>query len=86
MKTGAKDKGDLANLRTIHGDKVVGECKNVKKMALSAWVAEAEEERVNDGAAVGMVFHKRHGKGDVLDSYVTMTVRDAITLLTGNRP
>ncbi len=86
VKTGAADKGDISNVRTQGGQKVVVEVKNVKAMALSSWVTEAETERVNDQAQVGVVFHKRHGKGDPLDCYVTMTGRDFITLLTEKRP
>lgn len=86
VKTGAKDKGDVANVRTKDNQKVVIECKNVATMSLGTWVKEAEVERVNDGALAGFVVHKRRGVGDPLDQYVTGTLRDLIALLTGRRP
>lgn len=91
VKTGAKDKGDIASLRH-HGRRVVVECKNEAKMNLAGWVTEAEAERLNDTDANGVpalyaiVVHNRVGKGDPLDSYVTMTLRDYIALHTGVRP
>jgi hypothetical protein len=55
-------------------------------MNLAGWVAEAETERVNDGALAGVVVHKRRGKGHAGDQYVTMTLNDFVALLTGTRP
>lgn len=85
VKTGAKDKGDIAGLRHM-GGRVVIECKNVATMSLGGWVTEAEIERGNDDAIAGLVVHKRRGKGQALDQYVTCTVRDLVALLTGERP
>ena len=85
VKTGAKDKGDIGGLRA-HGQRVVIECKDVATMSLGTWVTEAEVERINDEALAGLVVHKRRGKGDALEQYVTMTLRDLIALLTGTRP
>lgn len=84
VKTGAKDCGDIGGIR-FHGQRVVVECKNVSKIALSAWAAEAEVERINDGALAGVVAHKRHGKGQPEDQWVTMTLAEFVALLTGNR-
>lgn len=85
VKTGAKDKGDLGGWR-FAGRRIVAELKNVTRMSLSGWVNEAEIERGNDDADVGLVIHKRHGKGDPGDQFVTMTLRDLIALTTGERP
>lgn len=85
VKTGAKDRGDIAGLRHM-GQRVVIECKDVAKLSIGTWVGEAEVERGNDDAVAGLVVHKRRGKGDPLDQYVTATVRDLIALLTGERP
>lgn len=84
-KTGTKDRGDIGGLRHM-GQRVVIECKNVAKLNLAGWVGEAEVERGNDDAVAGLVVHKRKGKGQALDQYVTCTVRDLIALLTGERP
>lgn len=85
-KTGAKDKGDIGGLRTPAGSRVVVECKNTTKTALAGWVAEAEVERVNDGAVAGIVIHKRVGNSAGLEQWVTLTVADLIALLTDTRP
>lgn len=83
VKTGAEDKGDIANVRTRSGARVVVECKDVVKTDLGGWIHEAEVERENDGALIGVVVHKRRGHGDPGESYVTMTLRDLALLLQG---
>jgi len=85
VKTGARDKGDIAGVR-VHGQRVVLEAKNTARINLGTWAAEAEVERVNDDALVGLVVHKRHGKGSAGDQWVTMTLADLAALLTGSRP
>lgn len=87
VKTGAKDKGDIANLRSAHDLRVVAELKDYGgRLEAGPWVKEAEEERVNDDAQVGIVVAKRRGHADPLDQFVVMTVRDYIALTTGKRP
>jgi hypothetical protein len=84
-KSGAKDRGDIAGVRTALGERVVIECKDVARLNLSGWVNEADIERGNDDAAVGMVAHKRRGYGPAQmgGTYVTMTLDDVAALLTG---
>lgn len=84
VKTGAKDRGDIAGIR-IHGQRVVVECKNASRLALAEWMREAEDERGNDEALCGLIVHKRHGKGDPLDQWCTFTVRELVALLRGQR-
>lgn len=84
-KSGAADRGDVSGWR-FAGLRIVAELKNVKKLDLAGWVTEAETERGNDSADVALVIHKRHGKSDPGDQYVTLTLRDLVTLLTGERP
>ena len=83
--TGAKDRGDIHGLY-IRGMRVVAECKNHATMKLAEWVDEAETERGNDDAHIGLVIHKRRGKGKALDQYVTMSVRDLLTIIAEQRP
>jgi hypothetical protein len=52
---------------------LVVEAKSHTGMRLADWVDEAEEERVNDAAALAVVWHKRRGKASAGDGYVTMT-------------
>ena len=85
-KAGAKDRGDIGGVRTPHGGRVVIEAKNVTRLALAQWIGEAEVERGNDDALVGLVIAKRHGVADPGAQYVHMTVRDLVALLTGTRP
>ena len=84
-KTGGKDRGDLSGLRHM-GGRVVVECKDVARLNLAGWVEEADVERGNDDALVGLVVHKRRGVTDPLDQYVTCSLRDLVALLTGERP
>jgi hypothetical protein len=82
VKTGAKDKGDLVNVR-IGRHRLAVECKNSTehRMNLSGWVKEAHDEAANDGAVVGLVVHKRKGIGAAGRQFVSMELDDLITLL-----
>lgn len=84
-KTGARDKGDIGGIR-LHGQRVVLEAKDCSTISLAGWMTETEAERINDGALFGAVVHKRRGKGNPGDQWVTMTVRDLAALLSGFRP
>ena len=86
-KNGSKDRGDIGSVRTVTGGRVVIECKDVRAMNLSGWVNEAEAERGNDDAAVGVVAHKRRGFGakNMGGTYVTMTLADFAVLLGAAR-
>ena len=85
-KTGARDRGDISGVRTIRGGRVVIEVKNTARDNLPAWIREAEIERGNDDAVIGVVAHKQHGSMNPADQYVSMTVRDLLALMTGERP
>ena len=83
-KAGAKDKGDIANVRM--GDhKIVIECKDVARMDLPKWTREARVEAENAGALVGIVVHKRHGVAKPGPQWATMTLGDLAKLLKGNQ-
>jgi len=84
VKNGAKDRGDVGGVR-IHGKRIVLECKNTAKTSLGTWANEAEIERGNDDALMAAIVHKRHGKGQPADQWVTMTLADFAALLTGSR-
>lgn len=85
VKTGAKDCGDIGGVRLANGARVVIEAKNTAKINLAGWIAEAHEEAVNDGAAVGVVAHKRHGKGQAADQWITMTLADLAVILNAQK-
>ena len=82
VKTGARDKGDIGGLRHM-GQRVVIECKNTSRTNLGTWINEAHTAMGNDDAGVAVVIHKRHGKGQPGDQWVTTTVDDLIALITG---
>ena len=84
VKTGTKDKGDIANFR-IGGRKVVIECKNTVAMSLAGDLKEAEEEAVNDDAFAGILVKKRKGKGKAEDQYVVTTLGTFLNLLEAVR-
>lgn len=83
VKTGAADKGDIGGVRTINGARVVIECKDTARLNLSLWLREAEVERGNDGAQIGVVMHKRIGTADPAMQYVTMTAETFARLVKG---
>lgn len=83
-KSGTKDRGDIAGVR-LHGQRVVIEAKNCARTDLAGWTREAEIERGNDDALIGVVVSKRHGNGNPLDQWVHMTLREFATILAGHR-
>jgi hypothetical protein len=86
VKTGAKDKGDIAGIRHM-GGRVVLEAKDYGgRFLVGPWLNEADIERGNDDALVGAVVAKRRGTTDPGDQVVFMTLRDFAALLTGVRP
>lgn len=67
---GTADRGDIAGIPGV-----VIEAKNCARQELAAWVSEAEVERDNDNASLGVVWSKRRGKGHPADWFVTMSGR-----------
>jgi hypothetical protein len=82
---GKNDRGDIGGLR-VHGQRVVLECKNYGgRIEASAWVKEAEIERVNDSALAGVVVAKRKGTQVPGEQFVFMTLQDFAALIGGKR-
>lgn len=82
-KNGSKDRGDISGVR-IPGGRVVIEVKNVSsKIDLPGWLREAEMERGNDDAVIGVVVSKRHGVAAPSEQYVHMTLETFAALLEG---
>ena len=82
--SGSKDRGDLSGVRHM-GQRIAVEVKNTSRINLAAWAQEAEIARGNDCAGVAMIVHKRHGKGQAADQWVTLTLGDFVALITGSR-
>ncbi|MFJ4712691.1 hypothetical protein [Streptomyces sp. NPDC088785] len=72
----AKDRGDIAGVVGV-----VIEAKNTASRNLAEWIEETELERTNDGAWLGVVWHKRTGRAAAADGYVTMTGAQFTALL-----
>lgn len=81
VKTGAKDKGDIANVR-LAGHRIVVECKEERAIDLAGWITEAQKEAENDGALCGIVVAKRVKKGRPEDQYAIMTQGDLMKILS----
>jgi hypothetical protein len=79
---GNKDRGDIGGLRHM-GQRIVIEAKNTSRINLGSWMNEAHTAMGNDDAGLGIIVHKRHGKGQPGDQWVTMTLDDLIALITG---
>lgn len=74
---GVLDKGDIAG--THPG--LVWECKNQKKLELSQWLLETEQERINANAELGVLVVKRRMYGTAADQYAVVRLEDMIQLL-----
>lgn len=83
VKTGSKDIGDIRGV-CLNGKPVVVECKDYAgRHELPQWYREAEVERVNKGAAYGVVVWKRRGTADPAEQHVSMTLRTFAAILAG---
>ncbi|WP_315106294.1 hypothetical protein [uncultured Microbacterium sp.] len=80
VKRGIKDTGDIGGV-LFAGNRVVIECKNTSRDNLPAWIREAETERGNDDALIGVVMHKKRGTTNPAEQYVTMTAETFAILL-----
>jgi hypothetical protein len=90
-RNGAKDRGDIAGLRTSTREplslRVVVECKDYGgRIEAGKWLGEAEQERLNDGAGAAIVVAKRRGTTDPAEQIVLMTLADLVALITEERP
>lgn len=82
VRTGAKDRGDIAGVR-VPGGRVVIECKSVARLDLPGWLREAEVERGNDDAVIGVVMFKRRGTTNPAEQYVAMSAEMFARLIEG---
>lgn len=70
---GNQDRGDIAGLPGV-----VIEAKNAARITLAEWLDEANQEALNDGAEIGLVWAKRKGRAAADHGYIVM---DPITLM-----
>ena len=87
VKTGALDKGDIANVYTPDGREVVVEVKDYGgRVLMSQWMKEAHDEMVNAGAECAVVVAKRRGTTKPGEQWVITTMDDFVVLLGAERP
>lgn len=67
VQGGKNDRGDVGGIPGV-----VLELKNQNRLSLAEWVDEAEQEAINAGVTLYATVHKRRGKGDAGDAYVTL--------------
>ncbi|HCG61319.1 MAG TPA: hypothetical protein DEV22_02735 [Collinsella sp.] len=86
-KSGSADEGDIAGVRLPDGGKVAVECKNRARLDIPGWLREAEVERRNYGAEVGIVVYKLRGVGaaHMGDQAVAMTLSTLAALLKSRK-
>lgn len=83
VKTGAADKGDVANVRDSHNRRIVIEAKDYGgRLEPAQWLREAHTEAENDNAHVGIVVAKRRGTTNPAHQWVLMDLEDLTKLLT----
>jgi hypothetical protein len=75
-KQGRLDKGDI----WLPGAPYVVECKRERAINLGVWMGEAEAEAANANKMIGVVVHKRRGKADWRDQWVTLKLGDFLRL------
>jgi Holliday junction resolvase len=73
---GSADKGDISGIANV-----CIEVKDHKKMVLSGWIKELDEEMKNAQALTGAVIHKKRGTLNVGEWYATMPVEVYVNLL-----
>lgn len=73
---GVHDRGDVAGLPGV-----VIEVKSCREFDLAGWCKEAEQERVNDGAQIGVVVAKKRGTTDPGEWYAVMPFAQLADLL-----
>lgn len=64
---GANDRGDVSGVPGV-----VIEAKDCVRIELAAWLDEANAEKANAAAPIGVVWAKRKGRGSPADWYVVM--------------
>lgn len=75
---GSSDRGDITGVPGV-----AIEVKNVKQPTYTAWLREAEAERINANAQIGVLVHKPHGMSAETPGewIVVMRVKDFFPLL-----
>jgi hypothetical protein len=77
---GAKDKGDIVNLR-IDGHDLVIQTKDLARSDVAGGVRDAKVQAVNAGALAGFYVHKRVGTTDPMKQWVSCTVAELVAMI-----
>jgi hypothetical protein len=78
---GSRDAGDIAGLP------VTAQCKNCARLELGPWMTKLRTQMLNAGQTIGVIVHKRVGKGEkqIGETWVTCTLDDLVALLEEGR-
>lgn len=82
---GVNDRGDITGVKTLQGGRIVIEAKNYSsdRIQIRKWLDEAEVERGNDDALIGVIAVKVRGTAKPEDQLVCMTLETFARLLEG---
>lgn len=69
---------DLGDVYGIPG--LCVSCKNTTRPQLSEWIKAVRQQADNAGAIFGVVVHKRVGKGNASEQFVTLTLADFVAM------
>jgi hypothetical protein len=73
---GNTDRGDIAGIPGV-----VIESKNVQTITVGAFINEAEVEKTNAGASIGVAWVKLRGKAGAMDGAILMSPRQFLDIL-----
>ena len=79
----ALDRGDLW-IPDKHWPAI--QIKNHARLDLAGWINDIQDQKRNAKRDTGIVIHKRRGKGNPADWYVTLTLTDLITIIERRKP
>lgn len=72
---------DTGDIFTYDKTWPVIQVKNHKALQLGVWITEAQQQATNARRATSIVVHKRKGKSDPSEWYVTTTLQDFVNLM-----
>jgi len=78
---GSNDRADIGGLP------ITVQCKNAVRIELGPWMTALRKQMLNAGQTIGVIVHKRVGKGEkqIGETWVTCTLDDLVALLEEGR-
>jgi hypothetical protein len=81
VTNGVHDRGDVAGLP------ITVQVKNCRDLKMGPWMTALRAQMLNAGQTIGVIVHKRVGKGEkqIGETWVTCTLDDLVALLEEGR-